>query len=105
MYNGWITFVQVIGYFRSRSMSSEGLDQLSGYKARLAQRFRKDGPSVEAKIGMKRRKQISSEGGAVARTLEMRMLKDPPKKLKDLMVYFGIQKQRSKQNSPKKYLK
>lgn len=44
---------------------------MKGYKERLAQRFRKDGPSAEAKIGMKKRKQISSEGGAVARTLEM----------------------------------
>ena len=56
---------------------------MNGYKDRLVQRFQRDRPSAEAKIGMKRRKQISSEGGAVARTLEMRMLKDPPKKLKD----------------------
>ena len=56
---------------------------MNGYKERLAQRFRKDGPSAEVKIGMKKRKQISSKGGAVARTLEMRMLKDALKKLKD----------------------
>ena len=56
---------------------------MNGYKGRLAQRFRKDGPSAGVKIGMKKRKQISSEGGAVARTLEMQMLKDPPKKIKD----------------------
>ena len=70
MFNGWITFVQVIGCFGSCSMPSEGLDQLNGYKDSLAQRFQKDRPSAEANIGMKKRKQISSKGGAVTRALE-----------------------------------
>ena len=60
---------------------------------------------MEAKIGMKRRKQISFKGGAVARTLGNANAKGSSKETKRLMVYFGIQKQRSKQNSPKKYLK